>query len=96
MAEKMEGMTHNGGRFSRVQQVIAGHVSLRAMRLVQQQCRLFQSHEQHEQPVEQEAQRCIGGWRRSMGLPCWNELKQLVRECAVLDVPAVHEHWRLS
>ncbi|EJT47910.1 hypothetical protein A1Q1_03216 [Trichosporon asahii var. asahii CBS 2479] len=91
-----EEMTDNGDRFPRVQQVIADHVSPQAIGLVRQQCRLFQSHEQHEQPVEQEAQRCIGGWRRSMGLPCWHELKELVREGAVLDVSAVHELWRLS
>lgn len=31
-----------------------------------------------------------------MGLPCWHELKELIQEGAVLDIPAVHEHWRLS
>lgn len=89
-------MTDNGGRFPRLQQVIAGHVSLKAMRLIQQQYRLFRAREDTEQGAEGEAQRCTGGWRRSMGLPCWHELKALVQEGDVLDVPMIHEHWRLS
>lgn len=56
MAEEMIDI---GGRLPRVQQVIAGHVSLQvqAMRFVQQQYHLLQSHEQHEQPLKKEAQR---------------------------------------